>query len=115
MTDTFFRDKHNKQKFTEPVSGINSVFEEGIVSYVSGYISASGTAMAQPGRATGWLAYVPGFSAEIIPPGSLTATGYSHYFFIAQAGIPSAHLIAYPEETVQGRLKSSAWIPTGSP
>jgi hypothetical protein len=113
MTNTFFRDKHNRQKFTAPVSGINSVFEEPIVPSVSAYVSASGTAIAQPGRATGMLAYVPGFSAEIIPPGSVTATGFSNHFFIADVGNPSAHLMAYPEETVQERLKSSAWIPTG--
>jgi hypothetical protein len=115
MTNTFFRDKHNKQKFTAPVSGINSVFEEQIVSSVSAYISANGTAIIQPGRSPGRLARVPGFSAEMIPPGSLTATGYSSDFFIARAGTPSAHLMAYPEETVQERFKSSAWIPTGSP
>jgi hypothetical protein len=114
MTNTFFRDKHNKAKFTAPIIGTNSVFDEKIVPSVSAYISASGTAIIQPGRAPGMLAYVPGFSAETIPPGSTTATGYTNWCFIAQAGIPGAHLMAYPEETVQARFNSSAWIPSGS-
>ena len=113
MTNTFFRDKHNREKFTAPVNGVNSVFEEQIVPSVSAFISASGTAIIQSGRAPGMLAYVSGFSAEMILPGSTTATGYTHYFFIAKVDALDPHLMAYAEETLQARLKSSAWIPTG--
>jgi hypothetical protein len=115
MSDTgFFRDKHNLQKSTAPANHTNSVFPAHIVPDVSAYVTASGFNVAQPGSATGRLAYVLSYSAEIRPSGSTTATGYSHLFFIAKVGRPDAHLMAYPVATIWKRYASKRMIPTGN-
>jgi hypothetical protein len=112
MTAKFFRDKHNIQTCTAPTDGINSVFEENVVLTVSAYISASGTAIAQPGRATGFYAQVPGCFAGITPSGSTIPTGFSNHWFIAQAGNPNNHLMAYSKETISALSACGKWIPT---
>src|ERR1044071_5672805 len=107
----FFRDKHNELINTGIANATNSTFGSASVQPVSAYISANATAIAQQGCATGLLAYVPNYSAAIIPSGSMTPTGYSHFWFIAQPGTSSAHLMAYPPEQVSANFVLSAWIP----
>ena len=112
MRDTgFFRNKHNILLHTAPATNDNSVFQGQIVPYVSAYISASGTAITQPGRLSGRYAQVPSYSAGIVPSGSITPTGYSNHFYIALVGTSDAHLMAYPGETVSSRFSFGEWIP----
>jgi len=111
MINQFLKDKHNLLKFTAPRSGVNSLIHPENEAYISAYMYASGTAVIQPGRAPGRLAVIPSVSAWLVPPGSLTATGFSNTFFVALDGTPSAHLMAYSPEDARDSLENNVWIP----
>lgn len=104
-------DKHNLLKNSAPRSGINSLIHPDNGSYIFQYLKASGTAIIQSGRPSGLYANIPGISAQIIPPGSMTATGYSSDFVLALAGTPQEHIMAYPAERIAELFDDYSWIP----
>jgi hypothetical protein len=110
MTDTkFLRDIHDLSKASAPSNKpVNSLIEPSEVPFISAYVAQHYTAVAQSRGNIGYLAFVPGYSAEIRPSGSPTATGWSQWFFIVEN-----HLMAYPGEIVSANLGNSAWIATG--
>jgi hypothetical protein len=108
----FLRPYHDKSRITAPRSVTNSVFDPADVPAISAYISASGIDFAQLGRETAKYAYVPEYSAEIVPPNGVTATGYSHHCLVAKRGLPDAHLMAYPGEAILQNVISGQMIPT---
>ncbi|MEO8395268.1 MAG: hypothetical protein ABI700_19900 [Chloroflexota bacterium] len=102
----FLPDKHNINHFTAARNGTGSFFDPGDMSGLRKDVYAYGQLVQQWNNRTGLLYYAPQYSAAMVPPGSTTATGYTHYIFVALANTSYEHPMGYAAETVWARFES---------
>lgn len=105
-------DKHNIHKLSATARNQNSVYDPGIASPLSAFLSASASAVLQSGRYSALLAKVP-FSGGIIPSSGTFPTGWSDNAVMLLPGHPSAHIAFYPDEDISGFWATNYWIITG--